>query len=292
MKVILVSKNLSKTSNLGIGPPYTTNSQKFFLHLWERGKKFLFWIAETQCVYLLSCWGEEGKGLGFTIFHHIQDTIKCVNPTIILCSIKNERKKIFFQLSYVTWLIIWLHLGFLGHKSEKCLSWNQWPIIVPAQPFPLRWMGHLSTIHLMPSFPLNLLLPHSFRPVTKSCLFHSSCHLSHYLSPGPLHQPPPQPAHLTPPIHYSLCREVILSRPCLKISTAWFTHRVRSVSLGFQRFMTWLLPAALVFWHFLQMKLLAASSKYTICFFRPPGLCISCFLCLDYSSSVSSLLNM
>ena len=94
MKVILVSKNLSKTSNLGIGPPYTTNSQKFFLHLWERGKKFLFWIAETQCVYLLSCWGEEGKGLGFTIFHHIQDTIKCVNPTIILWSIKNERKTI------------------------------------------------------------------------------------------------------------------------------------------------------------------------------------------------------
>lgn len=202
-------------------------------------------------------WGVEGKGLGFTVFYHIRDTTKCANPTIILWSIKNERKKkFFFQLSSVTWLIIWLHLGFLGHKSEKCLSWNQWTIIVPAHPFPLRWVGHLSTIHLMPSFPLNLLLPHSFRPVTKSCLFHSGCHLSHYLSPGPLHQPPPQPAHLTPPIHYSLCSEVILSRPCLKISTAWFTHRVRSVSLGFQRFMTWLLPAALVFWHFLQMKLL------------------------------------
>ena len=39
-------------------------------------------------------------------------------------------------------------------------------------------------------------------------------------------------------------------------------------------------------------EITAASSKYTICFFRPPGLCISCFLCLDYSSSVSSLLNM
>ena len=71
---------------------------------------------------LLIFWGEEGKGLGFTIFHHIQDTIKCVNPTIILWSIKKERKTIFFQLSYVTLLIIWLHLGFLGHKSEKCLS--------------------------------------------------------------------------------------------------------------------------------------------------------------------------
>ena len=182
--------------------------------------------------------------------------------------------------------------GFWGHKSEKCLSWNQWSIIVLAHPFPLRWMGHLSTSHLMPSFPLNLLLPHSFRRVTKSCLFHSSCHLFHYLSPALLHQPPPQPTHLTPPIHYSLCSKVIIPRPCLKISTAWFTHRVRSVSLGFLRFMTWLLPAVLVFWHFLQMKLLAASSKYTICFFRPPGLCISCFLCLDYSFSVSSLLNM
>ena len=52
-----MSKNLSKTSNLGIGSPDTTNSQKFLLHLWERGKKFLFWIAETQCVYLLRCGG-------------------------------------------------------------------------------------------------------------------------------------------------------------------------------------------------------------------------------------------
>lgn len=68
-------------------------------------------------------WGVEGKGLGFTVFYHIRDTTKCANPTIILWSIKNERKKkIFFQLSSVTWLIIWLHLGFLGHKSEKCLS--------------------------------------------------------------------------------------------------------------------------------------------------------------------------
>lgn len=68
-------------------------------------------------------------------------------------------------------------------------------------------------------------------------------------------------------IHYAA-----ISRPCLKTSTAWFTHRVRSVSLGFQRFMTRLLPAALVFWHFLQMKLLAASSKYTVCFSRRSGL--------------------
>ena len=39
------------------------------------------------------------------------ETLSSVNPTIVLWFIKKERKKnFFFQFSYVTWLIIWLHL--------------------------------------------------------------------------------------------------------------------------------------------------------------------------------------
>lgn len=95
MKVILVSKNLSKTSNLGIGSPDTTNSQKFFLHFWERGKKFLFWIAETQCVYLLRGGGRvKVWDLPYFITY---ETLSSGNPTIILWSIKKERKILFFN---------------------------------------------------------------------------------------------------------------------------------------------------------------------------------------------------
>lgn len=77
--------------------------------------------------------------------------------------------------------------------------------IVSAHLF-LRWVDHLSnTIHLIPSFPSNLLLPHSAQPVTKPSF------------PPPL---PPASLSLTwttalasparssySPIHYSYCSQ-------------------------------------------------------------------------------------